>query len=1386
MKFLLVLFWFTSIVFGQLDNFSVQISTTPETCPNNGSVTFQASNTTPNATLTFEIYALPNLSTPIVVLSGGNNSFQSLNSGNYQVKVIQTLGANSGFITQNFSIENQIQNIQFNISATRPTCIPNGSITVNVLSGNPVSYEIVSPIVVPPQSSPTFNNLGPGLYLVKVNDNCGNGFTQNFSLTTITPNLIISGMAELSQPDCNTKIVGHTLSSPTVIAFPVQLNITIQLPNGSTQNIQQTTSQNSFNFSLPAFYNVNYSYQIQATDACGIVYNINQNLLFAPNIQLTALPIDCNKQSLLVQINNGVAPYIIQFIQAPAGFNPILYQPNHPGPFTTDEVNYSNPTLSILPGNYTVQITDSCGATATNNIFVSDLTDTFDGQIEFIATSCSSFSLVGIRLQEIIMLQAPNNYPNSLPFNYTPQLNNGAIEITNLPPGSYTFYLVDNCNNSITLNISTPNISVGNPDFSLLNRPGCQIGYGSIRLTNPATFSQVVITSAPSNFNFPLPFSVNNLNSNTLYLSEYPAGDYSIQFINACGFPQNATFQIIGYQVTQNDIDITPLCGAFHLTLAHQSNGNFAQNFWLQKWNPNTQQWTHPQTGIAYPEGSSPNNSNSIPLVNNFTNLNFNFLGEFRVLKRFQILTTNGGLKDCFQTLNTFTFDGNFDIQVSPIVCNQNLDAFVEVIGGVAPYQYRILLKDGEPFVVDNGTNPWFNGLTTGLYRFEITDSCAQVRVFDIQLQPIALALSGNTEVCTNSNASITLNGNFPFLQYQWYKQDAPNNILSTSFQLNIPNFQPFQSGTYILEVTYPNASCGAQLLSFELTANSFQPLPGNGTTVAYCSPTNTISLWDLLEGNFQNNGVWTDANGNVVTDTNILLSALSLGNYSFTYTVSGNCNLSASTNVIIEIVNQPAAPILQVNQPICEGGQILLSAPMYTNATYIWNGPNNFESNEQNPIINNANNNMSGTYSLTVIQNQCVSDTSFINVNIQPQPSFVLQAPNYFCPGTNQEISVNGINFSNNEVVFSWFINQNLVSNSNELNFEITQSGVYELQIDWNGCITSQTIEILPLPNFQNPNPVQICQNNDVVVAIPYNADFTYQWIGPNGWESNDANLFIPQIQTSQQGVYQLSITYNQTCLVFETSVAIQVQALPIFEVNGNTTFCLNQSTFLSVNPENFDINNVQIQWFWNGNLVGNGQTIQASNYGNYETVVTISACSTSVFSEVIEKQSSFEVEILESCEQDQLVLRANITGSANNITYAWYGPNQFFSTEPFVIITGFAAGTYGLIITDEEGCTASNEIYLAKTLCVIPNYLSPNQDGLNDFWNLAGFDVQKVEIYNRWGRLVYEKENYTNEFTGVSIQGKNLPDGTYFYLITFLDQSQKQGWLQISVNSN
>jgi gliding motility-associated-like protein len=52
-----------------------------------------------------------------------------------------------------------------------------------------------------------------------------------------------------------------------------------------------------------------------------------------------------------------------------------------------------------------------------------------------------------------------------------------------------------------------------------------------------------------------------------------------------------------------------------------------------------------------------------------------------------------------------------------------------------------------------------------------------------------------------------------------------------------------------------------------------------------------------------------------------------------------------------------------------------------------------------------------------------------------------------------------------------------------------------------------------------------------------------------------------------------------------------------------------------------------------------------------------------------------------------------------------------------------------------------------------------------LNDTWDLSGFNVLRLQIFNRNGRSVYTKQNYTNEWVGQSSDGE-LPVGTYFYV--------------------
>lgn len=74
--------------------------------------------------------------------------------------------------------------------------------------------------------------------------------------------------------------------------------------------------------------------------------------------------------------------------------------------------------------------------------------------------------------------------------------------------------------------------------------------------------------------------------------------------------------------------------------------------------------------------------------------------------------------------------------------------------------------------------------------------------------------------------------------------------------------------------------------------------------------------------------------------------------------------------------------------------------------------------------------------------------------------------------------------------------------------------------------------------------------------------------------------------------------------------------------------------------------------------------------------------------------------------------------------------------------------------------------------------NGISPNGDGFNDYFQIKSIESipnaqnNYVTIYNRWGDLVFEIENYnntTNVFTGKGKNGKELPAGTYFYKVDF-----------------
>ncbi len=112
----------------------------------------------------------------------------------------------------------------------------------------------------------------------------------------------------------------------------------------------------------------------------------------------------------------------------------------------------------------------------------------------------------------------------------------------------------------------------------------------------------------------------------------------------------------------------------------------------------------------------------------------------------------------------------------------------------------------------------------------------------------------------------------------------------------------------------------------------------------------------------------------------------------------------------------------------------------------------------------------------------------------------------------------------------------------------------------------------------------------------------------------------------------------------------------------------------------------------------------------------------------------------------------------------------------------------TFTYQITDILG-NQSEALVSITVICdkiLIYNGISPNGDNLNDDWRLPGIDKytnNEVRVYNRWGNLVFERKGYTNALGWDGRwNGRDLPDGTYFYLIDLKDGSKVlSGYLQI-----
>ncbi|PKQ68605.1 Ig-like domain-containing protein [Raineya orbicola] len=145
-----------------------------------------------------------------------------------------------------------------------------------------------------------------------------------------------------------------------------------------------------------------------------------------------------------------------------------------------------------------------------------------------------------------------------------------------------------------------------------------------------------------------------------------------------------------------------------------------------------------------------------------------------------------------------------------------------------------------------------------------------------------------------------------------------------------------------------------------------------------------------------------------------------------------------------------------------------------------------------------------------------------------------------------------------------------------------------------------------------------------------------------------------------------------------------------------------------------------------------------------------------------------------------DQLTYQSGTFTTASQGTIK-IEPNGTFTYTPAYAFAGTDCFEYTLCDM-QNACSKANVCIVVNgsDRIFIPEAFSPNGDGLYDSFKIEGIEGKKVsvKIYNRWGNLVYQNENYRNDWNGTANiglhAGENLPDGTYFYVIDFNDGSK------------
>jgi len=401
------------------------------------------------------------------------------------------------------------------------------------------------------------------------------------------------------------------------------------------------------------------------------------------------------------------------------------------------------------------------------------------------------------------------------------------------------------------------------------------------------------------------------------------------------------------------------------------------------------------------------------------------------------------------------------------------------------------------------------------------------------------------------------------------------------------------------------------------------------------------------------------------------------------------------------------------------------------------------------------------GPYTVTVMDdNGCPNiETIVINEPLNSLNSDFFQINNVSCFGFSDASANVQPTGGTSPYYVAW---EDGVSQDNFIGFGMPANVFYNITVtDENNCVYFDSIKftqppILNLSGITNPVTCGVAAGSGSVNASGGTPPFGYLW--SDGETSQNASA-LPA------GENFVVVTDSHSC-----KDTLELTVLKTGKIYGDYSILSQNQCF----KDSLAIAEVRLEegfepktFVWTNGFIGD--TAENLPAGNYQVYASDRFNCTDTIELTITHPDSIIPNFVLTEPSCSAVFDGEIeaipSGGTPVYTYLW--DNNSENSK----ISEVREGIYYLTITDQNDCSFIYMVDLpeAEFCVIIYNTITPNNDGSNDVWiieNIEQFERSQIWIYNRVGNLVYEVENYQNDWGG-TFNGKDLPEGTYYYII-------------------